>query len=84
MVAGEDISLQCSFHDPDQLYGLVITTIRRGSQTTQTITDADVENEGSYQCDVSLVTHTDSTLVPIFLHVFSKLQNLVQQYNFAH
>ena len=72
VVAGEDISLQCSFHDPDNVYGIVITTIRQGTRTVGQITNASVEDEGDYECDVSLITHSASGLVPIVLHVFSE------------
>ena len=64
--------LECSFHDPDQIYGTVIITIRQGSQITNIINDASVEDEGEYECDITLITESASTLLPITLHVFSK------------
>ena len=77
MVTGEDVRLQCQFHDPEEQYGTVIITIRRGSsQTVQMITGASVEDEGDYECDVNLI-NSDSTQVPITLHVFSKYRECV-------
>lgn len=72
VVEGEDITLQCSFSNPDNVYGRVITTIRRGGQTTPVITGATIGDEGEYRCEISLIDHSDSTQVSITLHVFSK------------
>ena len=72
VVEGEDISLECSFDNPNLVYGTVIITIRRGGQTTSVINGAAVDDEGEYACDISLISHDSSTQVPIILHVFSE------------
>ena len=79
-MAGEDATLQCSFNDPDHVYGFVITTIRQGTETVEEISDASVADEGGYECDVSLITHSASERVPIVLHVFSERNNTLILY----
>ena len=72
VVAGQDAVFECLFHDPDNLYGPSISTIRQGSQIVNVISGASVEDEGEYECDIILLEESASTLVPIRLHVFSE------------
>ena len=75
VVAGEDITLQCSFNDPARVHGTPIPTVLRDGQPVQQITNASIDDEGLYQCDIALFLQDsdgDSRNVSITLHVFSE------------
>ena len=75
VVAGDDITLQCSFNDPAGVYGISFPTVRCDGQPVQQITNASIDDEGLYQCDITLFPQQgdgDAKIVPITLHVFSE------------
>ena len=75
VVAGDNITLQCSFNDPAGVYGIPIPTVLHDGPPVQQITNASIDDEGLYQCIITLFLQDsdgDSTNVPITLHVFSE------------
>ena len=72
VVLGQNTTLQCVFTDPNTLYGISFASIKRNSQAIGQITNASLEDEGVYQCDVTLFSHSASALIDFTLHIFSK------------
>ena len=74
---GMNITPQCEFASSTIR---AITAIRYGQRTVETITNADIEDEGMYACDVTLISSQEATLVPFTLHVFSKFTKMIVNY----